>query len=138
MGEEASEKPKLGEMIMAIQFNETFRQYLPGAGKATDGSVKQGKTRVVGQIAVDTYTADGESLAPVQLGLSSIDAIQFRVRDETDRADGLSRTGVAYATDSEVFYLYSENSTGAKSTPSGDFTVEVIAEGDSAFDVELT
>jgi hypothetical protein len=123
---------------MAKSVRETFRQYLPGAGKDTLGNPKQGKTRVVGEINVTSYTSGGEALTPRELGLTRIDWMNLRVRNEP--SGDQTRRQAAYSQVDDVFYLYELSKTGAPDQYSSAATelLEYSAEGDSAYDVELS
>jgi hypothetical protein len=123
---------------MAKSVRETFRQYLPGAGKDTLGNPKQGKTRVVGQISVTSYTTGGETLTPRQLGLTRIDWMSLRVSDEVGGADGEQVRTARYVQSQDVFYLYSRSANTLQYAAGSTETVEYAAEGDSAYDVELS
>ena len=63
---------------MANDVKIRFRSFLPGAGFDSAGNPKQGKTRVVGQVAVTSY-ASGESLSAQDVGLSSIDFMELKL-----------------------------------------------------------
>jgi len=123
---------------MARSIRETFRQYLPGAGKDTLGNPKQGKTRVVGEISVTSYTSGGEALSPRDFGLTRIDWMNLRVRNAV--AGPASRRIAEYSQSDDVFYLYEVSNTGGADqyTAAATETVEYSAEGDSAYDVELS
>jgi len=128
---------------MASTVKVRFRSYLPGSGFDSAGNPKQGKTRVVGRISVTSYNGQGgEPLKPVDVGLSVIDAIRLRVSDEAagDHVSGKSR-GVIYSASTGHFYLFTNQmTTGALTgyTATATETLEFVAEGDSARDVELT
>jgi hypothetical protein len=125
---------------MAKSVNETFRQYLPGAGKDTLGNPKQGKTRVVGRINVTSYTLGGEALVPRDVNLARIDWLNLRVADEVGGADGEQVRTACYNQTNDVFYLFvkgGDNVTRQAAAASTE-TVEYCAEGDSAYDVELS
>jgi hypothetical protein len=125
---------------MARTVRETFRQYLPGAGRDVLGNPKQGKTRVVASINVTSYTRGGESLTAADLSLATIDHINMRVVDElrTNQADADHRIAL-YSDTTAQFYLVDVDGAGSKDEADAADTdvVTVIAEGDSAYDVEL-
>jgi hypothetical protein len=129
---------------MAIQVKETFRQFLPGAGRDTLGNPVQGKTRVVGNIYVSSYLGgEGEPLPATKLGLSSINSITMRVGEEISGAmsSGAAHTrGVVYAKSTAHFYLFNCATAGDLTgyAKGGTETIEYTAEGDSSYDVELT
>ena len=128
---------------MTKTIRQTFRQYLPGGGRDILGNPKQGKTRVSGSINVTSYAGgEGEPLSALDLSLTTIDALTLRVADEASGA----MTGtvppirqVVYTKSTAHFYLFTIDEEGdllgmeAASTE----VVEYIAEGDSAYDVEL-
>lgn len=129
---------------MAIDVKIRFRSFLPGAGFDSSGNPKQGKTRVVGQIDVTSYSGgEGEPLKAVDVGLSTIDALTLRNTEEI--AGGLSggdaaRRGVSYAKGSGHFYLWEVDGAGTitpVAATNATNVLEFVAEGDSAHDVEL-
>lgn len=131
---------------MASTVNTRFRQFLPGAGFDSAGNAVQGKTRVVGHVNVSSYNGGGESLTPRDIGLTNIDSITLRVRNQVPGADGKHVIEASYAADSQQFYLVNvgvTTATGAAvrthfSLGSSNEVVEFVAEGDSAHNVELT
>jgi hypothetical protein len=128
---------------MARTVRETFRQYLPGAGKDVLGNPKQGKTRVVGDINVTAYAGgDGEILTSTDIGMTTIDSMTMRVGDEASGAmsgETAHTRHVVYAKSTGHFYLYTVDDAGQKTGGADNSTerVEYVAEGDSAYDVEL-
>jgi len=128
---------------MARTVRETFRQYLPGGGKDILGNPKQGKTRVVGDINVTAYAGgNGEQLAAIDVGLTTIDSMTMRVGDEAsgDMSGETAHTRhVVYAKSTGHFYLFTVDDAGQKTGGADNDTerVEYVAEGDSAYDVEL-
>lgn len=125
---------------MASDVKIRFRKFLPGAGYSSAGAAKQGKTRIVGQISVTSYTSGGEALAPVDVGLTTIDAISLRVSDEVASDGAQFRRVVLYNQTNDLFYLayVQEDGVVDEYADAATETVEFIAEGDSAHDVELT
>lgn len=124
---------------MATTVKETFRQFLPGAGRDVSGQPKQGKTRVVGQLDVTSYSKGGESLKAEDIRLTKIDAINLRVREEIGSGSGQQVRQVVFSPSAEQFYLFIRDHDGdfAERAAASTETVEYVAEGDSAFDVEL-
>ena len=129
---------------MAIDVKPRFRSFLPGAGFDANGNPKQGKTRVVGIISVTSYGGgSGEPLKARDIGLTNIDFIQLRVSDENSgdasNAGWAFTRHASYTKSSGHFYLWTEVEAGDKTdvAKGGTETVEYVAEGDSAFDVEL-
>ena len=125
---------------MASDIKIRFRSFLPGGGFDSAGAAKQGKTRVVGSIGVTSYTVGGEALAPMDVGLSVIDAITLRVGDETGAPTGKHKRDVLYSQNVDKFYLTNTTAVGNVSeyAAAATETIEFVAEGDSAADVELT
>jgi len=125
---------------MAKSVRETFRQYLPGGGKDTLGNPKQGKTRVVGEIEITSYVQSGETLTPRELGLTRMDWVDLRCRDEVLANKAATRRYASYNQTDDVFYLYTVASNGNVNeyANAATETIEYSAEGDSAYDVELS
>ena len=124
---------------MARTIKETFRQFLPGAGRNTLGSPVQGKTRLTGRISVTSYTVNGETLTPTNLGLEVIDWINIRVQDEVGGPAVSGRRYASYNQTNDQFYLYTVGEAGqvAEYNTAATETLEYEAEGDSALNVEL-
>jgi len=124
---------------MASDITIRFKSFLPGAGKDASGNPKQGKTRVVGQIAVTSYTKGGEPLSPQDLTLTAIDAIHLRVKDEVGGPTGEDRRFAPYNQTDDLFYLVTISDVGQvdEYTAAATETVEFVAEGDSSHDAEL-
>lgn len=126
---------------MASDVYIRFRQSLPGVGFDSSGNAKQGKTRVVGRIGVTSYAGGGgEALAAQDVGLTTIDTIYLRPLHEVPGGDGKHKREAVYAADSERFYLVNVDAAGSRTHEAATtaMTVEFVAEGDSAHDVELT
>lgn len=125
---------------MANDVKIRFRSFLPGGGRDSSGNAKQGKTRVVGEISVTSYTKGGENLAPVDVGLTTIDAINLRVHDQTSHPSAQEQRQALYNQTNDQFYLITVSSAGVpiEYANAATETVEFVAEGDSAHDVELT
>ena len=131
---------------MAIDVKTRFKSFLPGAGFDSAGGPKQGKTRVVGEIDVTSYSGqEGEPLKAIDLGLTTIDSITLRVGDETgsDQTTSLRSRGVVYSKSTGHFYLFDDDDSGAAFRRTGYVAtatenLEFVAEGDGAGDVELT
>lgn len=128
---------------MARTIRETFRQFLPGAGKDVLGNPVQGKTRVVGNIDVTSYAGgEGERLSASDLGLTKIDKISLRVADENSGAmsgETAHTRHVSYTKSTGHFYLFTVNDAGHKfgGADNDTETLEFDVMGDSAYDVEL-
>lgn len=132
---------------MAHSVSTRFRSFLPGAGRDSSGSPKQGKTRVVGVITVSSYGGgDGEIFTAREMGLSAIDFCQLRVSDENSGAMSAAAAAgqapvrqVSYTKSTGHFYLYNIDADGILQpvNAAATQTVEFVAEGDSISDVEL-
>jgi hypothetical protein len=123
---------------MANDVKIRFRSFLPGAGFDSAGNPKQGKTRVVGSVGVTSY-GSGEPLSAQDVGLSSIDFMDLRVSDATGAAGGANYRQALYVKSVGEFYLNLISSTGVADqySPAATETLEFVAEGDSAHDIEL-
>ena len=125
---------------MAIDVKTRFKSFLPGAGRDASGDPKQGKTRVVGQIAVTSYSGEGgEPLSATDIGLSTIDAITLRVEDAMHGDSTGTEREVLFTKSTGHFYLHTVDAAGAKTQVAAAATenIEFDAFGDSADDVEL-
>ena len=126
---------------MANDVRVRFKSFLPGAGLDSAGGAKQGKTRVVGTVTVTSYNGEsGEPLGAVDVGLSTVDSITLRVREEYNTGSGTVRTA-PYSLSTGQFYLQTTAMTTgviSKVATAATETLEFVAEGDSANDVELT
>jgi hypothetical protein len=94
---------------------------------------------VVGRVEVTAYGGDaGEPLSAQDVGLTTIDAIQLRMENEST-GPGTSGRTAAYSKDTGHFYVFLVSEAGARTVFSGTTTnLEFVAEGDSAHNVELT
>ena len=124
---------------MASDITIRFKSFLPGAGKDASGNPKQGKTRVVGQIAVTSYVSGGEPLAPQDLTLTAIDALHLRVHNQVGGTSGEDRREALYNQTDDLFYLVTISDVGQSNeyADAATETVEFVAEGDSSHDAEL-
>jgi hypothetical protein len=124
---------------MANDVKIRFRDYLPGAGVDAAGGAKQGKTRVVGHINVTDYERGGEPLTAIELGVTAIDCLHLRVREEAKGPDAHVRRGVVYSASAEQFYLFDISRVGLTEHYADEDTetLEFDVFGDSAHDVEL-
>jgi hypothetical protein len=124
---------------MAKSVRETFRQFLPGAGRDTLGNPKQGKTVVYGEIYVSDYTSGGEPLTARQLSLSRIDWLNLRVSEEVSGEAAATVRKAGFVKSQNIFYLYTRADGGEVNEYADDATetLEYQACGDSAYDVEL-
>jgi len=69
---------------MSKSIIETGRIGTVRSGRTVDGAQKNNKAIVWGRINVKSYTADGESLTPKELGLETVDWAQFEVQSVND------------------------------------------------------
>lgn len=124
---------------MARTVKPTLKQWIPGAGRTATGVPTQGKTRTVGRITVTSYTKGGESLTPADVGLSNIDFITIKDREQTGSPEARSTRGVLYSNVAQQFYLVTTGVAGDVAERAGAAATELefVAEGDSAHDVEL-
>src|SRR3990172_9710330 len=124
---------------MANDVKIRFRSFLPGAGFDSSGNPKQGKTRIVGEVAVTSYTEGGETLAPADVGLSNVDWIELNVRDETGSPSAQTLRRAVVVQSVNQFYLVREDLAGAivEYAAAATETLDFCAEGDSAHDIEL-
>lgn len=125
---------------MASDVYVRFRRWIPGAGYDSSGNAKQGKTQTWGVIDVTSYAPGAEALAAVDVGLSTIDAIYLRVADETGDPNGSTQRRALFDKSSSEFYLVEFGEAGQSNeyASGATETVEFVAHGDSAADVELT
>ena len=119
------------------------RSWLPDAGYNSSGDPKQGKQRVVANVAVTSYTANGEPFVAKDVGLTTIDNINVTVVSVNDAATGTSATTSLWGDYSYsagliragIFTYSSGIVTLNTSTQASVWRVEVI--GDSAVAPEL-
>jgi len=105
------------------------------SGRDKDGAIKNGKVLVWGHIDVTSYTTGGETVAPKDIGLSTIDFITFDVRTVND-ADTPPSDGVTFGAN----YIQSSNKviidvalkTGTQVTSTQDAELYYFAGGDAA------
>lgn len=122
-----------------------FRRNLPGAGFNSAGVPVQGKTEVVGIFEVTTasgWTAAGEPLKPQDLGLTSIDFIDFSVVSVNDAATaptnvtGMLIANYNYAAQTVIVNIINDSGSGTTdlaSVTAGEACVlRFLAYGDSA------
>lgn len=125
---------------MASDVKVRFRSFLPGAGQDSAGNPKQGKTRVVGEIDVTSYERGEEALTAADVGLTAIDSITLRVANESGDTSGANKREARYDKSVGQFYLVDLSQAGVPTeyANAATETIEFVAEGDSAGDVELT
>ena len=125
---------------MAKDVKVRFQHFLPGAGFDSSGNPKQGKTRVTGEIDVTSYSGEqGEPLTATDLRLANIDAVTLRVADAMQGDSTGTERQVLYTKSTGHFYLHLIDAGGIKTQVAAaqTETLEFVAEGDSAHDVEL-
>lgn len=120
---------------MAIDVKKKSRSALPGAGKDSNGVPVQGKTRVVGEIAVTSYSHNGENLTPADLGLDTIDYLDLVVKNAvtgTSPSQGIRKA--YYADDSAQFYCTKSRIAGGESelVTGSTLVLKFVAEGDAS------
>ncbi len=123
---------------MARVIRTRRREALPGGGFDSSGNPKQGKRKVVGALAVTSYTSAGESLTPADIGLSVIDFIRINHTDEAANAEGRGSRWVNYVGTTSDFYIMQQ--VGATEVPATGSThsLQFSAEGDALDGIELT
>lgn len=108
------------------------RTYLPGPGFNTSGTPKQGKTQTWGVVTISSYTASGEALTPNDVGLTTIDHIQFTV-DKVDGSDlGHAEASAVYQYTNQKVSVFEAAADQADTSA----VLRFMALGDSARDVE--
>lgn len=130
---------------MAYDLKTKFKRFLPGAGRDANGNPVQGKTRVVGEIVLDSSSgyagSGGETLNPADIGLTTVDYIDIKYANAPSNKGGTDTREVSYNRGSGDFYLFDSTGAARVGVASGADTSAVIlfdAFGDSAHDVELT
>lgn len=127
---------------MAHDVKIRFKSFLPGGGYDSSGNPVQGKTRVVGIVDVTSYDGEeGDQFDARSVGLTNIDALTLRVRDQMDGSfPGAKNRDCLYSQSTGHFYLLTRVATGvALGVVAGSTeTLEFDAFGDSVADVELT
>ena len=111
-----------------------FRSFLPGSGFDSGGNPKQGKQEVRGKITVTNYSHGGESLAPADIGLTTIDYIDIKYDNAVGGNDGSQPRLVHYSHVDQQFYVLE---AGVQIAATRDPVLSFSAFGDSAHDVEL-
>lgn len=124
---------------MANDVKIRFRRWIPGGGFDSSGNAKQGKTHVSGIISVTSYAPGAEALSATDVGLSTIDYINLRVADETGDPNGSTQRRALFDKSVSQFYLVTFGEAGQSNEYASEATetIEFVAEGDSAHDVEL-
>src|SRR3990172_338293 len=85
------------------------KSFLPGAGFTTGGVAKQGKTSIHGVIEVTNYARGGEALSPQDVGLTTLDHIDIKHREELMSSDpGGARRQILYSYAAQQFYVIKE------------------------------
>ena len=126
---------------MAKSVAVRFRDRHAGGGFDSAGDPKQGKTDVRGIVTVTSYSRGGESLTPIDLGLSAIDHLDLRVVEPVRSANPVQgRRDVVYSDAAEQFYLLAQTAAGGwnEAAAASAVSLSFSACGDAADDVELT
>ncbi len=118
---------------MANTVRTRFHRPLPHGGANADGTAKQGKVEVRGEIDVTTYAKTGESLTPMNLGLLVIDWLDIKHECEAGGKEGSEPRDVRYNFTNNEFYICE----AGKPANAGSHTLYFNAFGDTARDAEL-
>lgn len=122
---------------MARTIKVKSRSALPGTGFDSAGNPKQGKRKVVGTLAVTSYTSVGESLTPADLGLAVIDFITINHADQAAGTEGRGSRWVNYANTTSDFYIMQQVGTTEVAATGGTHSLIFTAEGDALDGIEL-
>jgi hypothetical protein len=117
-----------------------FRNRHAAGGHDSGGSPVQGKVDIRGVVTVTSYSRGGESLTPIDLGLSTIDHLDLRVVEPVRSANPAQGTrSVVYSDAAQQFYLLEQNVGGGFDEAAGAtaVTLSFSANGDAADHVEL-
>lgn len=120
---------------MARSIRVRGKQHLPGGGFNSNGQPKQGKIQVWGKIEVTNYSRGGESLAPSDLGLRTIEWLDIKFDNAVGGNDpGNQRRDAIYSHVDQQFYLLE---SGNELAATADPRLSFLAAGDTIDDVEL-
>ena len=89
---------------MARTIKRRAKQHLPGGGFDANGSPKQGKAQVWGKITVSNYKHGGESLAPVDLGLRTIEWLDLKFEEAIGGNSGGNQRSAYWSASAQQFY----------------------------------
>lgn len=126
---------------MAQTIKILSRDRLEGGGFNTAGVAKNLKERVVAEVTVTVWTANGEPLTPNDLGLETIDDIQFDVVSVNDAATVPIATAIplaAYDRTGQRVICISDHGTDTPVVTGEAAVYRCVAFGDSARAPELT
>ena len=126
---------------MAKSVAVRFRNRHAAGGFDSAGTAKQGKVDVRGVVTVTSYSRGGESLTPIDLGLSAIDHLDLRVVEPVRSANPVQgRRDVVYSDAAEEFYLLAATAAGGWNEAAAATAVSLSfsACGDGAEHIELT
>lgn len=123
---------------MARVIRVRSRSALPGTGFDSAGNPKQGKRKVVGALAVTSYTNVGESLTPADLGLSVLDFISINHSDQAADSEGGGSRWVNYNNTSSDFYIMEQVGAAEVAATGTTHSLVFQAEGDALDGIELT
>jgi len=118
---------------MANTVRTRFHRPLPRGGTNSGGSSKQGKVEVRGEVNVTTYIRAGESLTPMDLGLTVIDWLDLKHENSAGGKEGSEPREVRYNYSTNEFYI----TEVGKPANAGSHRLFFNAFGDTARDVEL-
>ena len=122
---------------MAIDVRTLSHTPLALTGRTAGGAVSNTKTMVTGDIDITTYTASGEPLAAVDLGLTVIDALFFEVLDSDGTVASVSQIfNITYDRTNELLLIWDSND--AATVTGSNAQVRFLAFGDSAAAPDLT
>lgn len=125
---------------MASDVKVLYQSYLPGAGRDRNGNPVQKKRRVVGRIEVTSYAQGGETLAPSDLRLDTIDYLDLKVENEvTSNSPGQNVRRAYYADAAQQFYVVKTRIAGGENELASAATcvLKFVAEGDAVDAPEL-
>lgn len=121
---------------MAQDVRVLGRSRLEGGGFNTSGLASNTKETVWAEVKITSYTSNGESLTPKDLGLSSIDSILFDVVSVQDNATvavvGAMPRAQYERTSQQVIILLDPNDGDTQVTSTQAAVYRVMATGNSA------
>lgn len=122
---------------MAIDVRTLSHTPLALTGRTAAGAVSNNKAMVTGDIDITTYTASGEPLLAVDLGLTVIDALFFEVLDSDGTVASVSQIfNITYDRTNELLLIWDSND--AATVTGSNAQVRFLAFGDSAAAPDLT
>lgn len=120
-------------MARTVKINARYRPQM--GGFTTSGTPRQGKEMVWGLIDITSYTTNGETIAPTDLGLTTIDHVSFTVKSVAG-ADvaATAEASAVYRPVADLLLVFASAATQVTSTNAAEVTF--FACGDSAAFVE--